>query len=58
MRVTGKQLVKAYRSMRTMRKCGARKQRLFTARQIPGLLRLYASTHGGHGRSIGKGAHS
>ena len=58
MQLTGEQLVKAYRSMCTIRKFAERMHKEFTTRQIPGLVRLYASTHRGHGHSIGKGAES
>ena len=58
MQLTGEQLVKAYRSMCAIRKFRERMHKDFTTRQIPGLVRLYASTHRGHGHSIGKGAES
>lgn len=54
----GEQLVKAYRSMCTIGKFRERMHKEFTTRQIPGRVRLYASTHGGYGHSIGKGAES
>ena len=52
MQLTGEQRVKAYRSMCVIRDFGERVHREFTTMQIPGLVRLYASTHGGHGHSI------
>jgi len=58
MQFTAEQLVKAYGSMCTIREFGERMHKEFTTRQIPGLVRLYASTHRGHGHSIGKGAES
>lgn len=58
MRLTGEQAVKAYRSMCTIGKFGEHMREEFTTRQIPGHVRRYASAHGGHGHSIGKGAES
>ena len=58
MQLTGEQLIKAYRSMCTIRKFGERMHKEITTRQIPGLVRLYTITRGGHGHSIGKGAES
>ncbi len=58
MQLTGEQLIKAYRSMRTIRKFGECMHKEFTTRQIRGLVDLYAITHRGHGHSIGKGAES
>ena len=58
MQLTGDQLVKAYRSMRTIRKSGERMHKEFTTGQIRGFVHLYASTHLGHGHSIEKGAES
>ncbi len=58
MQLTGEQLIKAYRSMCTIRKFGERMHNEFTTRQIPGLVRFYTITHRSHGHSIGKGAES
>jgi len=38
--------------MCTILEFGERMHREFTTRQIPGLVRLYASTHGSQGHSI------
>ena len=58
MQLTGEQLVKAYRSMCTIREFGERMHKEFTTGQILGFVHPYASTHRGHGHSIGKGAES
>lgn len=58
MQFTGEQLVKAYRSMCTIREFGERMHEEFTTGQILGFVLRYASTDGGHGHSIGKGAKS
>ena len=58
MQFTGDQLVKAYRSMCTIREFGERMHKEFTTRQIPGFVDRYASTHRAHGHSIGKGTES
>ena len=44
--------------MCTIRKSGERMHKEFTTRQIPGLVRHYASSHRSYGHSIGKGAES
>ena len=56
MQVTGEQLIKAYRSMCTIREFGECMHQEFATRQIPDLVRLHAITH--RGLSIGKGAES
>lgn len=56
MQLTCEQLVKAYRSMRTIRELGERMHKEFTTGQIFGSVDRYASTHRGHGHSIEKGA--
>jgi len=58
MQLTGEQLVKAYRSMCAIRESGECMHKEFTTGQIFGFVHPYASTHGGHGHSIGKGAES
>lgn len=58
MQLTGEPLVKAYRSMRTSRKFGERMHKEFTIGQILGFVDRCATTHRGHGHSIGKGAKS
>jgi pyruvate dehydrogenase E1 component alpha subunit len=58
MQLTGEQLVKAYRSMCTIREFGERMHKEFTTGQILGFVDRYASTHRGHGRSIEEGARS
>lgn len=58
MQLTGEQLVKAYRIMCTTRKFGVRMHKECTTGQILGFVDRCASTHRGHGHSIGKGAES
>jgi len=58
MRLTGEQLVKAYRSMCTIREFGERMHKEFTTGRIFDFVDRNASTHRGHGHSIGKGAES
>ena len=58
LQLAGEQPVKAEWSMCTIREFGVRMQKEFTTRQIFGLVDPYASTHRGHGHSIGKGAES
>ena len=56
MQLTGEHLVKAYRSMCTIRKFGECMHMEFTTRQILGVVDRNASTHRAHGHLIGKGA--
>ena len=58
MQLTGEQPVKAYRSMCAIREFADRVHKEFTTGQIPGFLRAYASTHGGHDHSIEEGGKS
>ncbi|OGA50435.1 MAG: hypothetical protein A3F74_11900 [Betaproteobacteria bacterium RIFCSPLOWO2_12_FULL_62_58] len=56
--LTSEQLVKAYRSVCSIRKFGERVHKEFTIGQIRGFVHLYASTHRGHCHSIEEGAES
>jgi len=58
MQLTGEQRVKAYGSMRTIRKFGERMHKEFTTGQVLGRVHPYASTHRGHRHSIEEGAKS
>jgi TPP-dependent pyruvate/acetoin dehydrogenase alpha subunit len=56
MRLTDVQLVKAYRSMCTIREFVDRVHKKFTTEQIRGIVPPYARAHRGHGHSIEEGA--
>jgi len=58
MHLTGKQLVRAYRTMCTIQKCEERVHKAFAKGPIRGFVYSYANTHRAHAHSIEEGAQS
>ena len=58
MQITGEQLVRAYRSMCTIREFEERVHKEFATEPILGFVHPNASTYRGHGHSIKEGAES
>ena len=58
MQFTGEQLVKAYRSMCTIRELEGRVHKELVTSRMRGFVDAYASTHRAHGHLIEEGAES